>query len=202
MGPLSALNPFFWKYRGRLLLGFLFVLLTNVFAVFAPVVIGEGINALEEAYSRFLRPLSEGADASALFLDASLNLPPTLGRIAEWMGWSGNGFACAGEAASAHVPKNFECAILRFMMRWLTSSHQVSETSGRLKNRIYWRRIHCSIAIRLILAVFRLYPVGRADGREFRPEIGGYQIVSPELGTETLYFLTLIMALRAAIQDP
>lgn len=93
MGPLSALNPFFWKYRGRLLLGFLFVLLTNVFAVFAPVVIGEGINALEEAYSRFLRPLSEGADASALFLDASLNLPPTLRRIAEWMGWSGNGFA-------------------------------------------------------------------------------------------------------------
>ena len=39
MGALAALNPYFWKYRGRLLLGFVFVFLTNAFAVFAPVVI-------------------------------------------------------------------------------------------------------------------------------------------------------------------
>ena len=93
MGPLSALNPFFWKYRGRLLLGFLFVFLTNAFAVFAPVVIGEGINALEDAYSRFLRPISEGADLENLFLNASLDLPPTLSHIADWTGWGENGFA-------------------------------------------------------------------------------------------------------------
>ena len=47
MGALAALNPYLWKYRGRLFLGFVFVFLTNAFAVFAPVVIGEGVNALE-----------------------------------------------------------------------------------------------------------------------------------------------------------
>ena len=55
MGALAALNPFFWKYRGRLALGFIFVFLTNAFSVFAPVVIGEGINAL----ARCLFPLLE-----------------------------------------------------------------------------------------------------------------------------------------------
>ena len=50
MGTLAALNPYFWKYRGRLALGILFVFLTNAFSVFAPVVIGEGINVLQDAY--------------------------------------------------------------------------------------------------------------------------------------------------------
>ena len=56
MGALAALNPYFWKYRGRLALGILFVFLTNTFSVFAPVVIGEGINVLQDAYTGFLGP--------------------------------------------------------------------------------------------------------------------------------------------------
>ena len=83
MGALAALNPYFWKYRGRLLLGFVFVVLTNAFSVFAPVVIGEGINALQEAYTRFLQPLSEGTPASEVFRDAVLSLPPTLAALAD-----------------------------------------------------------------------------------------------------------------------
>ena len=84
MGALAALNPYFWKYRGRLLLGFVFVFLTNAFAVFAPVVIGEGVNALQDAYTRFLLPLSEGVPPSEVFRDAVLSLPPTLSAMAAW----------------------------------------------------------------------------------------------------------------------
>lgn len=82
MGALAALNPYLWNYRGRLFLGFIFVFLTNAFAVFAPVVIGEGINALQDAYTRFLLPLSEGTPASEVFRDAALSLPKTLSVLA------------------------------------------------------------------------------------------------------------------------
>ena len=75
MGALAALNPFFWKYRGRLALGFLFVFLTNAFSVFAPVVIGEGINALQDAYTRYLSPLSAGEPPSLVFDGSSIELP-------------------------------------------------------------------------------------------------------------------------------
>ena len=85
MGALAALNPYFWKYRGRLFLGFVFVFLTNAFAVFAPVVIGEGINALQDAYNQFLRPLSEGVPPAEVFRDAALTLPPTLSEMARWL---------------------------------------------------------------------------------------------------------------------
>ena len=91
MGALAALNPFLWKYRGRLFLGFVFVFLTNAFAVFAPVVIGEGVNALQEAYTRFLLPLSEDTPASEVFRDATLSLPPTLSRLAEWLSFDPSG---------------------------------------------------------------------------------------------------------------
>lgn len=91
MGALAALNPHLWKYRGRLFLGFVFVFLTNAFAVFAPVVIGEGVNALQEAYTRFLLPLSEGTPASEVFRDATLSLPPTLSRLAEWLSFNPSG---------------------------------------------------------------------------------------------------------------
>lgn len=89
MGALAALNPFFWKYRGRLALGILFVILTNLFSVFAPVVIGEGINTLQEAYTRFLVPLDEGVPAHEVFSGEPLTVPPTLALLQDWTGWRG-----------------------------------------------------------------------------------------------------------------
>lgn len=76
MGALAALNPFFWKYRGRLALGVLFVLLTNAFSVFAPVVIGEGINLLQAAYTDYLQPLDEGQSAAEVFAQGVPDAPP------------------------------------------------------------------------------------------------------------------------------
>lgn len=46
MKHLSYLNKFFWKYRWRVLLGILFVLLKNYFAVWQPQVIGDALNTV------------------------------------------------------------------------------------------------------------------------------------------------------------
>ena len=105
MGALAALNPFFWKYRGRLALGMLFVLLTNVFAVFAPVVIGEGINLLQQAYSEYLAPLNAGASPEDVFSEVTLQAPPTLSKLAEWTGLETSPFS---------APQNRE-ALIQFV---------------------------------------------------------------------------------------
>lgn len=46
MKHLSYLKKFFWKYRWRVLLGILFVLLKNYFAVWQPQVIGDALNTV------------------------------------------------------------------------------------------------------------------------------------------------------------
>ena len=61
MKSLFSLNPMIWNYRGRLFLGVVFIAFTNVFAVWAPSMIGEGVNALNDANRDFLVPLNEGA---------------------------------------------------------------------------------------------------------------------------------------------
>ncbi|MGB1384753.1 MAG: ABC transporter ATP-binding protein [Flavobacteriales bacterium] len=85
MKSLLALNPMIWKYRGRLFLGVVFIVLTNVFAVWAPSMIGEGVNALNDANQNFLAPLGEGAawqDVS----DRTLTVPKNLEVLASWLG--------------------------------------------------------------------------------------------------------------------
>jgi ATP-binding cassette subfamily B protein len=44
MKSLAYLNKYLWKYRGRMMAGFIFILLTNIFNVYAPQIIGEGID--------------------------------------------------------------------------------------------------------------------------------------------------------------
>jgi ATP-binding cassette, subfamily B, multidrug efflux pump len=46
MKHLSYLSKFFWKYRWRILLGVIFVLLKNYFAVWQPRVIGDALNTV------------------------------------------------------------------------------------------------------------------------------------------------------------
>jgi ATP-binding cassette subfamily B protein len=46
MKHLAALNPFFWKYRYRLGLGILFILLTNYFRILAPQLTGYVVNSV------------------------------------------------------------------------------------------------------------------------------------------------------------
>src|SRR5947208_6530383 len=46
MKHLAALNPFFWKYRYRLLLGIFFIILTNYFRILSPQLTGYIVNSV------------------------------------------------------------------------------------------------------------------------------------------------------------
>ena len=85
MKSLFSLNPMIWRYRWRLLLGIVFIVLTNVFAVWAPSMIGEGVNALNEANRDFLVPLSEGVAMDAL-AHQEVAVPGNLRTLATWFG--------------------------------------------------------------------------------------------------------------------
>ena len=85
MKYLFSLNPMIWRYRWRLLLGIVFIALTNVFAVWAPSMIGEGVNALNEANRDFLVPLSEGATIETL-ANQEVSVPGNLRTLAVWFG--------------------------------------------------------------------------------------------------------------------
>lgn len=52
MKSLAYLNKYLWKYRGRMFAGFLFIVLTNIFNVYAPQIIGEGIDFVAEIISQ------------------------------------------------------------------------------------------------------------------------------------------------------
>lgn len=85
MKSLFSLNPMIWRYRWRLLLGIVFIVLTNVFAVWAPSMIGEGVNALNEANRDFLVPLSEGVAMETL-ANEDVAVPNNLRTLAGWFG--------------------------------------------------------------------------------------------------------------------
>ena len=76
MRPLLRLNPYFLKYRGRLLLGAVFIVLSNLFAVYAPRVVRDAFDLIGEAVALRDVPLSE----------RTLAVPPILDR---WLGWTG-----------------------------------------------------------------------------------------------------------------
>ena len=85
MAALWSLNPYFWKYRWHLLAGVLFVALTNVFAVYAPALIGEGVNALKELEGQYLAPLRAG-EVGVFDEPAEVAVPSTLQTLSAW--WS------------------------------------------------------------------------------------------------------------------
>ena len=49
MKNLGYLNKYFKKYRGRLLWGFFLIIVGNIFSVYAPVIVRDGINFLTDA---------------------------------------------------------------------------------------------------------------------------------------------------------
>jgi len=90
MKNLKYLNKFLWKYRGRLFMGFFFIVLGNIFNVYAPVVVGEGIDFLTKSiYAK--KELDSGQ------LSTSVNIPSSL-----W--W----FAPKGQSANGQLILNSE----------------------------------------------------------------------------------------------
>jgi len=97
MKSLRTLNPLFWKYRKRLFGGIIFILFTNALAVFAPALVGEGINVLRDAYQDYMEPIAQASSNSEIqeiiTSQKGIELPKILGTIADWMGldavWDG-----------------------------------------------------------------------------------------------------------------
>jgi len=76
MRPLLKLNPYFAKYPWHMLLGMVFIVLSNLFAVYSPEVVREAINLIGDALEQNELP----ADERALVV-------PDIMRI--WIGWTG-----------------------------------------------------------------------------------------------------------------
>jgi ATP-binding cassette subfamily B multidrug efflux pump len=76
MRPLLKLNPYFAKYPWHMLLGVLFIVLSNLFAVYAPEVVREAVNLVKVALDQAELPAA----------DRSLVVPDILKL---WMGWTG-----------------------------------------------------------------------------------------------------------------
>lgn len=53
MYDLKAVNKYFWKYKWMLLLGILFVILTNVFAVYSPQIIRDALDHVTESLKQY-----------------------------------------------------------------------------------------------------------------------------------------------------
>ncbi len=92
MKALFTLNRFFWKYRYRLLLGFTFIILTNIFTVYSPTLIEEGIDVLQDAKRNYFDKISR-TDSGAvipdgLFEQPSPQLPGSISFLAELTGGS------------------------------------------------------------------------------------------------------------------
>ncbi len=95
MRALFTLNRFFFKYRYKLALGFFFIILTNILAVYSPTLIQEGIAVLDQANKRYFKPIQEaeagGAQvATDLFRGDDLTLPASLKLIYAVFGLDGS----------------------------------------------------------------------------------------------------------------
>lgn len=92
MKALKTLNNYFWKYKGRLLLGFLFIVLTNIFAVFSPQLVEDAVGVLREANVKYFEPVTEAQanggsiDKDALVAGKELDTSMVLGYISEFTG--------------------------------------------------------------------------------------------------------------------
>lgn len=77
MKNLHYLNKYFWKYRGRLFMGFLLIIAGNIFAVYAPVVVRDGIDLLADALS-----MVQGHSAETVTVEQ----PSTFRHLASFFG--------------------------------------------------------------------------------------------------------------------
>lgn len=76
MRPLLKLNPYLAKYRWHLLLGTVFIVLSNLFAVYAPQVVREAIDLI----ARGIAQLEVAPEQRVLPVPETLQL---------WVGWTG-----------------------------------------------------------------------------------------------------------------
>jgi ATP-binding cassette subfamily B multidrug efflux pump len=95
MKNLNQLNKYFWKYRGRLFAGFILIFLGNIFSVYAPGVVRDGIDFLADA----LRVRNE------LELPQEIPAPNSFQYIQSWLSDSSTTIQFTQENYSSTVVK-------------------------------------------------------------------------------------------------
>lgn len=78
MKALLTLNRFFWKYRYRLGWGLLFIVLTNIFNVYSPTLIEEGIATLRRSNQQYFAEAELSDDGWNIPDEAFEEPPPAL----------------------------------------------------------------------------------------------------------------------------
>jgi len=91
MRALAHLNQFLWKYKWHLILGTLFIILSNAFGIYAPVLIREAFNLVTETMSAY-----RGGNIS----DYSIELPESVIFINDLFGLDGTIFDNINEKSS------------------------------------------------------------------------------------------------------
>ncbi len=92
MKALGHLNKYFWKYKGKLLLGLFYIVLTNVLTVYSPQLINEGVAVLRIANENQFEPLAkkiesgEVVDKDAEIGKGEIVLPASLRFISKVFG--------------------------------------------------------------------------------------------------------------------
>jgi len=93
MKSLQHLNKYFLKYRWRFALGTIFIVLTNIFNVYSPQLINEGIAVLRKANENYFSPLQSALkenpdlDKNEFVQSGNLELPESLQYLSKWFHW-------------------------------------------------------------------------------------------------------------------
>lgn len=96
MKALKSLNIYLWKYKWRIFLGLFFIVLTNLLAVYTPVLIRDGVNMLKEARDQIYVPMEEAKqlaenegqafDLDSFLQDKTISIPESVAWFSELLG--------------------------------------------------------------------------------------------------------------------
>lgn len=96
MKALKSLNVYLWKYKWSILLGLFFIVLTNLFAVYTPKLIGDGVNMLKQARDVIYEPMGEAQaaaleageafDRDAFLVGKTIEIPESIQWLSDTMG--------------------------------------------------------------------------------------------------------------------
>ena len=83
MRALAHLNKYLWKYKWRLIFGFVFIVASNLFGIYAPKLIREAFDLIENSIKMY---------NSGSFDVNSLKIPETIQRLFDWFKMDLNSF--------------------------------------------------------------------------------------------------------------
>ncbi|MFT4678735.1 MAG: ATP-binding cassette subfamily B multidrug efflux pump [Flavobacteriales bacterium] len=92
MKSLQYLNKYFWKYKGRLLLGLVFIVASNFFGVYSVLMVRDVVNLLGGANEEYLTPINDvesagqTIDKDSFFEQVDIETPDVLVRLSEFTG--------------------------------------------------------------------------------------------------------------------